>query len=579
MHESPFKVPEDERDQDDLQEAIKRYLKKNIHDIEPSAAGRGEALAQVSGAAFGAKDVTIDRCFPKVLVDLIRLERGKSTVLIGPNGGGKSTIFDAIMDTGAELNTNLERGAYSYGDSVHGKDTLRISRLNQDEMLSGLDTFNAREVLDAMQEHISNEFPIDWEDGEAFDRNMLNQETLQRITELRGRLETLFEFDDFINRPVGSLSGGERTKLALCNVFLSEPDVLLLDEPTNHLDLESIAKLSEIIRLYNKAGASVLSVSHVNSYLREAGTGGVIEIQMTESERHAHASSAPYDRYMKDRTRRSFTIIEGDITWPNRRPRSGGALAMGKMERVTVPHSPLVNVSIPSLLPQDVWVLSGSNGTGKTKLLDELAGEGEGRIFTSPKGVNMAYLPQFWPEEVAEGTVEAFFNWVKQRVDRFNFQATSAKFVETIKSIGFRSAKSEATNKGKPFLQRPLASFSGGEQRLMWFLAVSCFPTVDALLLDEPTNHLDQQLQKTITKAIRDFPGTIVFSTHDLQLLDAITESVGNKGSTMAPKNIVLTKKNGKTEVEVSSQNPAAYMRSKLLGAKKSANNAMRGRV
>ncbi|GEM_PF-984860 len=580
MQEAFSRIPSPEDDQERLQSAIEKYLEKHVHDVMPHRAGRGEALANVSGASFGCADVTIDRCHPKLLVRLLRLERGKSVVLIGPNGGGKSTIFDAIMETGsAEFNTNFDQGAYAYGNSVHGKYFVRLSRLNQEEMLANIDDFTPEEVLEAMERRLFDEFPVDWENGDAYDRNLSHEETRQRLRELRGRLEQLFHLSDFSSRSIQALSGGERTKLSLCLVFLSEPDVLLLDEPTNHLDLESIAKLSEIIRLYNKTGVGVLSVSHVDSYLREAGSGGVVEIHQDGKERTAAMSSAPYASYIKNRARESFTIIEKNIVWPERRGRSSGALATTAHERITIPDSPLQNVAIPSLLPQDVWALCGNNGTGKTLLLQEMAGEGRAHAFHRSKGVNIAYLPQFWPEEMTEASVEDFFSWIRKKTDRHNVQATTGAFVDAIKAIGFRSAKSEASAGAMPLLRRKLSSFSAGEQRLLWFVAVSCFGSIDALLLDEPTNHLDPRIQEVITKAMQDFTGTVVFSTHDLQLLDAMTAYVGKKGGTLAPKNVVLTKKDGRTTIEISKQNPADYMRSFLQQAKKSARTRLQGKV
>lgn len=564
-----------------LEKIILTFIRKHVHDVIPHGAGRGEALHQVSGALFGCKDVTVDRCHPKLLIDTIRLERGKSFVLIGPNGGGKSTAFDAIMEVGqAEFNTNNDRGAYAYGSSVHGRPALRFARLDQEELLANLDGFSANEVLEAIVHRVKKELPVDWEDLDAYDTSLANQIAHQEIDELRSRLQQLFHMEEFLDRDVSQLSGGERTKLSLCAVFLNKPDVLLLDEPTNHLDLESIAKLGEIIRLYTKAGSSVLSVSHVDAFLREAGTGGVIEIQSSPETRRAISSSASYTGYIHNRAREGgATIVDGDIQWRAQNPKASGALVMSREEAVTIPNSPLVNVNVPSLLPRAVWVLCGNNGTGKTKLLHELAGETHSHLFTSPKGTAIAYLPQFWPDDVAQGSVENFFSYIKERLDRFDATANPARFQDAIKAIGFQSAQQKNNTRGSSLLQRKLSTLSGGEQRLLWFVAVSCFPHVDALLLDEPTNHLDLKLQSVMTEAIRSFPGAVIVSTHDLNLLDALSEDVGNKGPTLAPTNVVLVKKNGATSISISPQNPAEYMRAYLASARRHAQTRLQGRL
>lgn len=118
---------------------------------------------------------------------------------------------------------------------------------------------------------------------------------------------------------------------------------------------------------------------------------------------------------------------------------------------------------------------------------------------------------------------------------------------------------------GNVLLKRKLQSFSGGEQRLLWFFTVSLFPEVDMLMLDKPTNHMDKNLQKVITRAIHDFQGAVMLSTHDVTLLDEILKSVGIKvGSTITSKNYVLEKKDGRTSISLSTQSPKEYMYDRL---------------
>ncbi|HEU0050973.1 MAG TPA: ATP-binding cassette domain-containing protein, partial [Patescibacteria group bacterium] len=394
-----------------------------------------------------------------------------------------------------------------------------------------------------------------------------NEQTLRRIHELRSRLQQLFQIEEFTDRQVKELSGGERTKLSLCLLLMSEPDVLLLDEPTNHLDLESIAKLGGLLESYAAADISVLSVSHVHSYLAQAGRDGVAEIRLEPGARTLAFSSRPYLQFVRDRSRQDFSIVDGTIAWAVPQGKPVGIILSPLKEKITIPQSPLESIEVPPLVSGAVWVLSGNNGCGKTKLMESMVRQKKGeKNFERSKGAFIAYLPQFWPDEVAEGSLEQFYRWVVNSIDQFA-QVVPKQFIAAIQKIGFTS-HTGGKSLGETFLRKPLASFSGGEQRLLWFLAASTFkPKLDALFLDEPTNHMDHRIQEVVTKAIQDFPGAVVFSTHDLNLLESIsaTGGVGNtKGGTMSAKNFILEKRGGRTRIIESTESPALYMRRKM---------------
>lgn len=557
-----------------LEKAFNDYLGRHIIDVKPERVGNKQSTGQLRGSAFGCVDVSIDRCAPKLKISQLALNRGKSMVLIGPNGSGKSTVFDAIMrqDTAGYSAISDDCG-YVYGESVHGKDKLRISRLQQEELLGALVKQPVQSVLDYAQEYFSKQFPVDWSDPDAFDTNILHQESLQRIEELRTRLEQLFGIKDFLERNVSDLSGGESTKLSLCMTLLSEPDILLLDEPTNHLDIESIAKLSALIDIYTRAGVSVLSVSHVNDFLAGAGKDGVLDINVSTKERSLITSNAPYFNYIKDRSRESQGIT-GDISWKSQPKKQSGALIQPNAERITIPQSPLIDIDTPSLLPNEVWVLSGSNGTGKTRLMEQYVSQDPKAKMVRAKGVTLGYLPQFWSKEVERFTLEDFFEWAKYQMNPHDTEAKIHHLIDAIQEIGFVSANKDANAK-VALKKRLITSFSGGEQRLLWFLIASRMPHLDALFLDEPTNHMDKQLQGVVTKAIQSFQGAVVLSTHDLQLLDSLEKSVGNKGSTQAMTTIALQKRDGKTTIQRTSVSPARYMREQIARASKSVKGKM----
>jgi ATPase subunit of ABC transporter with duplicated ATPase domains len=361
-------------------------------------------MQSMGDAMAGAVDAKIGRTEPPLEVMRSLIRSGESYALIGKNRAGKSTFFDAFMETN---NAFFTEGSHGYKEGVHGVKSLRIGRLNQEELLGGIGTMESRDVLDMAVEKYKKDFPIDWEDMDRYDKNMRNQEAHQRVEELLAKMQELFEIDIFLDRKVEQLSGGERTKLSLAILLASEPDVLFLDEPTNHLDLESIARLVGLFKIYKNAGIAIVSASHVEWFLKMAGTDGIFEVKHENGNRTVTQSAASYGEYSKKE--RHLAPFTREVAWDSRYsyPFSGSVIFETDPE-ITLPNSPIRNVEIPSVHGREITVLSGKNGTGKTKVMEAMVKKGS-PFFRREKGLQIAYLPQFWPEEVMNGTAEDFF--------------------------------------------------------------------------------------------------------------------------------------------------------------------------
>jgi ATP-binding cassette subfamily F protein 3 len=386
-----------------------------------------------------------------------------------------------------------------------------------------------------------------------------------RIDALKDQISKLFDMGQFLDTPVEHLSGGERTKLALFMTLLSEPDLLLLDEPTNHLDLGSIAKLSELFNQYANAGVSVASVSHVGWFLKEAGQSDVVEVAWDEAtgERHARQLGQPYGTYERASRAEAKPIIAKDITWPAAEFYGfrQGEQIIDSPPGFSIPDSPLDGVTLPSIWGGDRILVTGPNGTGKTTILDTIAHSHRPDQPHRVGGAQAAYLPQFWPEEVAQGTIRDLIDWVKDTASPHSKGSASHPnqppenlFLQQAKDLQFGSGQI-----GDAWLRRPLSSLSGGEQRVLWFLAVSSLPDVDMLLLDEPTNHLDANAQARVTQAIKSFPGAVVISTHDPNLIKAL----GDEEEVMAghaPTHLDFSKQDGHTTVTKLDIDPSTYV-------------------
>ncbi|MCX6778950.1 MAG: ATP-binding cassette domain-containing protein, partial [Candidatus Magasanikbacteria bacterium] len=428
---------------------------------------------------------------------------------------------------------------------------IRVARLDQEEMLSDIGELTAGEVLRAAAEHYIKEFPVDWAEDNALE----NQEAQQRIEELSERIAKLFEVDDFLGRQVKDLSGGERTKLSLLMILSSEPDILLLDEPTNHLDLESIAKLRGLFESYKQAGVSIVSVSHVEWFLESAGNDGVMYLRVDPNgARNLQVSGTSYSKFRKS-VEHGQKITGQPIEWNKdyKVAASGSQLFSAKKEdgTITIPDSPITDTHLPEMPAGHVVVFSGKNGTGKTKLMEAIA-QKDSKVIKREKGVQVAYMPQFWPENIAKGNIRDFFFWVREGVNPHSSQ-TEAVFLRKIRESSF------SYDGTKSLLEKSFSQLSGGEQRLLWFIAASIFEGTDVLMLDEPTNHMDAHIQSRILETIKAFPGTVILSTHDLRLMQGLKEYAGPGREINGVINLVFAKEGGKTTIKKSAQSPVDY--------------------
>jgi ATP-binding cassette subfamily F protein 3 len=523
-----------------------KYLEDHIVDLNPHFEGNEKDKQSISNACFGVVKGKISRPEPPLEIEKLLLKQGGCVALVGKNGSGKSTLLDGIMD--GRNHAHFTEGSHLYAEGVHATGKLRIARLNQEELFSSIATMDVQDVLRIAIEKSKSDFLIDWENMDKYDSNLRNQEAHQRIEELLGKMRDLFEIDIFESRKVEELSGGERTKLALAVLLASEPDVLLLDEPTNHLDLESIAKLVGLFKIYNNAGVSIVSASHVEWFLNKAGKDGVIELSLDEEGRHVTQSASPYTDYIKKE--RKNGLLRSPIEWDKSyNYRFNGTTLFNTDETTTLSNSPIKEVALPTFIGGEITILSGKNGTGKTRLMNEMVNK-RSQFLRKENGLQIAYLPQFWPEQVAKGSLEDFFGWVKESTNPHSIKTAEA-FRREVQKVGLRTDSSK-------LLSTPFTSFSGGEQRFLWFIAVSIIEGTDVLILDEPTNHMDIASVSLIAKAIQSFPGGAILSTHDLRLMEQLggTKEANLRGVT----NIIFERdEQGLTTVEASPTSPLFY--------------------
>ena len=476
------------------------------------------------------------------------LESGERVGLIGRNGTGKSSLLKILagcdkIDDGDISVQNGVRIAY-----VPQEPTLDLGSTVFEAASEGLrDAREARDLylahpagvdLDALQSRIEALDAWNWE---------------QRVSETLDRLH----LDGAA--VVGSLSGGNRKRVALAQALVSRPDVLLLDEPTNHLDLDSIQWLEELLLAY---AGSVVTISHDRAFLDRIAT------RMVELDR-GHLNSYPgnFARYqvLKEEqlaqeaviNARADKLLAQEEVWIRkgveaRRTRAQGRItrlerlreqraqrrdAVGKVRLEVasgassgriVAELEKVNLSYPgpdgqpraivrdfstTILRGDKVGLIGPNGAGKTTLLKLILGELQPDNGSVRRGSNLqvAYFDQMRDQIDLEATLEDFISpgseWIEIGNRRTHVKSYLGDFL-------FSPARANA----------PVRTLSGGERNRLLLARLFARPA-NVLVLDEPTNDLDIETMDLLEDLLQQFEGTVFLVSHDRRFLDNVVTS------------------------------------------------------
>ena len=479
--------------------------------------------------------------------------------LVGVNGCGKSTLMKIIAgaETADSGSVNIQKG-------------LRIGYLAQQGELRGTETVRraVEEVFDPlvkMEEDmraLEHEMAACGDDAEtlrrlggrydALTREFERQNGYEWQSRVTGVLKGL-KLWDMRDMETSRLSGGERTRLCLGRMLLSDPDLLLLDEPTNHLDLKSITWLEEYLRAYRGA---VLVISHDRYFMDrvcgrmaelilgtvETYTGNYTEYAEKRAEVYAirmkawelqqkeiarqEAVIAMYRRFNREKSIRLAESREKRLEKIERleKPQEEGTVRFRFETKRRTGEDVLEAEGLEKrfgerilfrdlhmhLRAGDRVALIGDNGTGKTTLLRCLTGEDKpdaGRIRWGT-GVDIGYYDQHQAGLHPDKTV------LDEVWDRF----------PRMEQYEVRGALGLFLFSGDDVFA-PVSSLSGGEKGRV-ALTELMLRRDNVLLLDEPTNHLDMDSREVLEDALADFQGTILAVSHDRYFINRFADKV-----------------------------------------------------
>ncbi|MDT5152325.1 MAG: hypothetical protein QOI01_4058 [Mycobacterium sp.] len=485
----------------------------------------------------------------KVILDDVTLNflPGAKIGVVGPNGAGKSSVLkimaglDNANNGEAFLATGASVGILMQEPKLNEEKTVRENVEEGVPIKAKLNRYN--EVAELMATDYTDELMEEMgqlqEQLDAADAWDLDSKLEQAMDALRCPPP---------DEPVTHLSGGEKRRVALCKLLLSEPDLLLLDEPTNHLDAESVLWLEKHLADYKGA---ILAVTHDRYFL-----DNVAEWILELDRGRAYPYEGNYSTYLEKKAERltlqgrkdqklQKRLVE-ELAWV----RSGAKARQAKnkarlsryeemvteaektrkldFEEIQIPIGPRLGnqvVDVANLdkgfdgrilikdlsftLPRNGIVgVIGPNGVGKTTLFKTIVGleEPDSGIVKVGETVKLSYVDQ------NRGGIDPKKNvWevVSDGLDYIEVGQNEVPSRAYVSAFGFKG----------PDQQKPAGVLSGGERNRL-NLALTLKQGGNLILLDEPTNDLDVETLSSLENALQQFPGCAVVISHDRWFLD-----------------------------------------------------------
>ena len=503
----------------------------------------------------------VSKTFPpkkKVLNNIwLSFYYGAKIGVLGLNGSGKSSLLKII----AGLDTNYE------GKVTFDKE-YKIGYLAQEPELD--ETKTVKEIVQEGVQHIVDVVKA-YEEVNAKFAEPMSDDEMNKLLEKQGELGekmdlyNAWELDhkldlamDSLRLPpddqnVAVLSGGERRRVALCRLLLSQPDILLLDEPTNHLDAESVHWLEQFLKSFP---GTVIAVTH-DRYFLDNVAGWILELDRGEGipwegnySSWLEQKGNRLQKEEKEESRRQ-KALKRELEWTRMAPKarqSKGKARLNAYEKMAgeeakeresklelyIPPGPRLGDNVIDFIdvkksydnrvlieglnfsiPKNAIVgIIGANGVGKSTMFRMIMGEekpdsGEIKIGST---VALSYVDQSHKDLLPEKTVFEIIGAGNEVITIGNKELNARAYISKFNFTGSDQ-------------QKKLEVLSGGERNRV-HLAITLREGGNVLLLDEPTNDIDVNTLRALEEAIENFAGCVLVISHDRWFIDRLATHI-----------------------------------------------------
>ena len=484
---------------------------------------------------------------------------GAKIGVLGQNGAGKSTLLKIMAGLDKE-----------FSGEAWAADGIKIGYLAQEPILDNdLNVFDnimlgVSEIKDALKEFedVSLKF------GEVASDDEMN-ELLSKQAELQEKIDSIDGWDidrhieiamDALRCPaaesnISDLSGGEKRRVALCQLLLTKPDILLLDEPTNHLDAESVAWLERTLADFS---GTVVAITHdryfldnVAGWILEIDRGNLIPFEGNYSNWLEHKQ-----KRLQQEAREEVSIqktIANELEWVRQNPKARQSKSQARInayealvaesqarekgpspQQIVIPSGERLGSNVIELKniskgfgdklliddlslkipPGAIVGIIGPNGAGKTTLFNMISKKdtSDSGAIAIGESVNLGYIDQNRDSLIDKNTVWSEISGGSEQVDLGKQSVPSRAYVSW---FNFKGGDQ----------QKIIGQLSGGERNRV-HLAKMLKSGANVLLLDEPTNALDVDTLRALEEALTSFAGCALITSHDRYFLDRIATHI-----------------------------------------------------
>lgn len=482
---------------------------------------------------------------------------GAKIGVLGVNGAGKSTLLKIMAGIETEFNGEAWSADGASVGYLPQEPELDPSKDVEGNVMEGVGAI--KNLIDRFNE-VSAKFAEPLEDDEMNKLLEEQGELQEQIDAANGwELERTIEMAmDALRCPPGNadvdkLSGGERRRVALCQLLLQKPDLLLLDEPTNHLDAESVAWLERFLHEYE---GTVVAITH-DRYFLDNVAGWILELDRGNGIPYEGNYSAWLEQKgkrlaqeEKQEQARQRTLAN-ELEWIRQSPRARQAKSKARITayesllaeakekspdtaQIIVPIGPrlgdlvieasslakgfedklLIEDLSFKLPPGGIVGVIGPNGSGKTTLFRMISGQEDpdGGNIRVGDTVSLGYVDQSRAELDGDKTV---WEEISDGLDEVDLGHRTMQSRAYVSQFNFRGADQ----------QKKVGQLSGGERNRV-HLAKVLKAGANVVLLDEPTNDLDVDTLRALEAALLDFPGCAVVVSHDRWFLDRLATHI-----------------------------------------------------